>query len=98
MLAPHHGKDAELDEVGLAIEQAFDAAPRQKIRTAARRATPGASAPRAASEPELAGALTAEERAHFLSPAMTGPATYAPVRPGAEDAPATLGRHLDVRA
>jgi len=64
---------------------------------AARRAASVPAAP-APPEPELAGALTDEERAHFLAPAVTGPATYAPARKGAEAVAATLGHQLDVRA
>ena len=61
-------------------------------------AAPAAATPRAAGEPELAGALTEEERAHFLAPGIAGSATYASARPGTEDLSAMLGRHLDVKA
>jgi len=59
---------------------------------------PAAPAPPASPEPELAGALTEAERAHFLAQAFAGPATYAPARRDADATAAPLGRHLDVRA
>jgi hypothetical protein len=72
--------------------------PASAAGTAAARRAASAPHPRAPQEPELAGALTEEERAHFLVQPLAGPATYAPARPGAEAVAATLGRRLDVRA